>query len=212
MAPGGASPGGSGAAGPDPARTGTANPPAGAAPALPVVSVIGRKNSGKTTLVVALAAELRRRGVRVASVKHSHHDFEIDQPGKDSWRHFHEGGVEAVLVASPHRLAFVMRSEEADRDAARLIERFLADSGCDVVLVEAFKHAAFPRIEVFRTAAHPTPIYDPAMADPAAPYLALVTDAPGLVGAAPFPVLTLSADGTHVAALADMVQQRIAGG
>jgi molybdopterin-guanine dinucleotide biosynthesis protein MobB len=175
-----------------------------------VVSVIGRKNSGKTTLVVALAAELRSRGVRVASIKHCHHDFEIDQPGKDSWRHFHEGGVEAVLVASPHRLALVMRSEESERDPARLIERFLADSGCDVVLVEAFQHAAIPRIEVFRTAAHPVPIYDPAMADPAAPCLAMVTDAPGLVGPVPFPVLTLSAGGAHVQSLADIVQQRIA--
>jgi molybdopterin-guanine dinucleotide biosynthesis protein MobB len=180
-------------------------------PPLPAVSVIGRKNSGKTTVVVALAAELRRRGVRVASIKHSHHDFEIDQPGKDSWRHFHEGGVEAVLVASPRRLAFVMRAEEADRDPARLIERFLADSGCDVVLVEAFKHVAFPRIEVFRTAVHPTPIYDPATADAAEPYLAMVTDAPGLLGTPPFPVLPLSAAGTHIPALADIVQQHMVG-
>jgi molybdopterin-guanine dinucleotide biosynthesis protein MobB len=182
---------------------------AGGAPLPPVVSVIGRKNSGKTTLVVALAAELRRRGLRVASMKHSHHDFEIDHPGKDSWRHFHEGGVEAVLVASPQRVALVMRSEEADRDPARLIQRFLAGGGYDLVLVEAFKHANFPRIEVFRTAAHPDPIWDPADADDSAPYLAMVTDVPGAV-VAPFPVIPLAADGGHVRAVADLLVRGLA--
>jgi molybdopterin-guanine dinucleotide biosynthesis protein MobB len=178
---------------------------AGGAPLPPVVSVIGRKNSGKTTLVVSLAAELRRRGLRVASIKHSHHDFEIDHPGKDSWRHFHEGGVEAVLVASPQRVALVMRSEDADRDPARLIQRFLADGGYDLVLVEAFRHAAFPRIEIFRAAAHPDPIWDPAGDDPAAPYLAMVTDVPGAV-VAPFPVIRLAADDSHVRAVADLLE------
>jgi molybdopterin-guanine dinucleotide biosynthesis protein MobB len=81
----------------------------------PAVSVVGRKNSGKTTLLVALAAELQRRGLRVASIKHSHHDFEVDQPGKDSRRHFHEGGVEAVLVASSSTIALVVRGTDAER-------------------------------------------------------------------------------------------------
>lgn len=74
-------------------------------PLPPMVSIVGRRNSGKTTLLVGLAAELRRRGLRVASLKHSHHEFEMDVPGKDSWRHFHEGGVEAVVIASPAQRA-----------------------------------------------------------------------------------------------------------
>ena len=53
----------------------------------PMIGIVGRKNSGKTTLLVAVAAELKRRGLRVASVKHGHHAFEIDHPGRDSWRH-----------------------------------------------------------------------------------------------------------------------------
>ena len=75
----------------------------------PMIGIVGRKNSGKTTLLVAVAAELKRRGLRVASVKHGHHEFEIDHPGRDSWRHVHEGEVEAVLFLSSGKLAMVMR-------------------------------------------------------------------------------------------------------
>jgi molybdopterin-guanine dinucleotide biosynthesis protein len=77
----------------------------------PVVSVVGRKNSGKTTLVVALLAELTRRGRRVASIKHGHHAFETDQPGRDSWRHFQEGGAEATLMVGAGKIALSMRME-----------------------------------------------------------------------------------------------------
>jgi molybdopterin-guanine dinucleotide biosynthesis protein MobB len=176
----------------------------------PVVSVVGRKNSGKTTLVVALAAELKRRGLRVASVKHSHHDFDIDHPGKDSWRHFHEGHVDAVLLASPGRIALVKRADEADRDPERLIARFLADETYDLVLVEAFTRAAFPRIEVFRTTVHDSPLYQPDSdnATSNARYLAITTDAPHAVSA-PFPVVALRADDAHVAVLADLIQAEL---
>jgi molybdopterin-guanine dinucleotide biosynthesis protein MobB len=169
----------------------------------PIIAVVGRKNSGKTTLLVALAAELRRRGLRVASLKHSHHDdFEMDQPGKDSWRHFHEGGVEAVIVASPRKVAMVMRAPDADRDPEALVRRFLAGQDYDLVLVESFRHAAFPRIEVFRSEAHAEPLYDPAADGP--PCIALVTDVPGRF-AVPFPVLAIEAGGGHVERLAALV-------
>jgi molybdopterin-guanine dinucleotide biosynthesis protein MobB len=180
----------------------------------PVVSVVGRKNSGKTTLVVALAAELQRRGLRVASIKHSHHDFEVDQPGKDSWRHFHEGGVEAVLIASSSRIALVMRATDADQDPEQLIARYFAGDTYDVVLVEAFTCTPFPRIEVFRTAVHPSPLYDAgASAAPEmdhavsrpGPYLAMVTDAPHTL-TAPFPVVALRPDNAHVGVLAGLIQ------
>jgi molybdopterin-guanine dinucleotide biosynthesis protein MobB len=187
----------------------------------PVVSVVGRKNSGKTTLVVALAAELRRRGLRVGSVKHSHHDFEVDQPGKDSWRHFHEGGVDAVLIASASRIALVARATDADQDPEQLIARYFASDAFDVVLVEAFTCTPFLRIEVFRTAAHASPLYDagasaaPQMdhgASRPGPYLAIVTDAPHAL-TAPFPVVALHPDGAHVNVLAGLIQvelQRLA--
>jgi molybdopterin-guanine dinucleotide biosynthesis protein MobB len=185
---------------------------AGTMPA--VVSVVGRKNSGKTTLLVALAAELQRRGLRVASVKHSHHDFEVDQPGKDSWRHFHEGVVEAVVVASSSRIALIARATDADKDPERLIARYLADGAYDVVLVEAFTCTSFPRIEVFRTAVHASPLYDAGTSaalemDRAAsrpgPYIAIVTDAPHAL-TAPFPVVALHPDNAHVSVLAALIQ------
>jgi molybdopterin-guanine dinucleotide biosynthesis protein MobB len=169
----------------------------------PVVSVIGKKNSGKTTLLVALAAELKRRGVRVASVKHSHHDFDFDHAGKDSWRHYHEGGVEAVLIASPHKVAVVLREDGADSDPLRLIREHLTGRGYDLVLVEAFKHIPFPRIEIFRAAAHADPIYHPAIGG-GAPYLAIVTDQPERFDVT-FPVITMGDDDSHVRAAADVV-------
>jgi molybdopterin-guanine dinucleotide biosynthesis protein MobB len=175
----------------------------------PIISIIGRRNSGKTTLLVALAAELRRRGLRVASIKHSHHDFEMDHPGKDSWRHVHEGGVEAVVLASPHSVGVVMRTEGADRDPVLLARRFLSGQGYDVVLVEAFKQAPLPRIEIFRTPAHPTPLYEPGADDPRAPYLAIVTDAPASVQAA-CPVLPLDPHGRHAETLAVIVLRHLA--
>jgi molybdopterin-guanine dinucleotide biosynthesis protein B len=125
----------------------------------PIVSIIGRRNSGKTTLLAALAAELGRRRVRVASIKHSHHEFDIDVPGKDSWRHFHEGGVDAVVVASPTRLALVARAEHADRDPIALVRRFFDRADFDIVLVEAFTAAPLPKIEIFRRTVHPLPIW-----------------------------------------------------
>jgi molybdopterin-guanine dinucleotide biosynthesis protein MobB len=177
--------------------------------ALPfVVSVVGRKNSGKTTLLVQLAVELRRRGVRVASIKHSHHEFDIDIPGKDSWRHFHEGGVDAVVVASPTRLALVARAQDADRDAIDLVRRFLQGQDYDIVLAEAFGQAPLPKIEIFRRAVHDTPLRGEELgpdAGAAGRHLAMVTDAPAAVGDVPFPVIPLDEDGAHVAATADLL-------
>src|SRR5215212_6297503 len=79
----------------------------------PAVCIVGRKNSGKTTLTVALAAELGRRGRRVATIKHGHHAFETDEPGRDSWRHFNEGRAEATIMAGTGKIALVMRIDGA---------------------------------------------------------------------------------------------------
>jgi molybdopterin-guanine dinucleotide biosynthesis protein B len=178
----------------------------------PVVSVVGRKNSGKTTLVVALAAELKRRGRRVATLKHGHHDFEMDEPGRDTWRHFHEGGAEAVIMASDTRVAVVMRFDEgAEPDPRDLVARFYAGRGYDLVLVEGYKRGPFPKIEVFRRALHDRPLFEAADPATAADLVALVTD--DGAAAAPAPVIVLDADpaGAHVGRLADLVERRFLG-
>ena len=173
----------------------------------PVVSVAGKKNSGKTTFLVALAGELKRRGLRVASVKHGHHRFEIDQPGRDSWRHFHEGGVEAVLIVSSEKTALVMREPE-EPDPEAMIARYFGGRGYDLVLVEGYKHGPFPKIEVFRRTAHERPVYDAADPDAAGRFLAVVTDDPGF--RAGCPVIPLDDEGAHVRAAADRVEAFLA--
>ncbi len=176
----------------------------------PVVSVVGRKNSGKTTLVVAVAAELKRRGLRVATVKHGHHDFRFDTPGTDSYRHFHEGEAEAVAMVGGDRVALVMRFP-GEPDPQEVVRRFYAGRGYDVVLVEGYKHGPFAKVEVFRRALHDRPILDPTDADAAARFLAVVTDDAALD--VPCPVILLDADGgTHVAAVADLLARFARGG
>ena len=171
-----------------------------------VVGIVGRKNSGKTTLLVRVAAELGRRGLRVASVKHGHHEFEIDQPGRDSWRHVHEGGVEAVLLLSSRKLAMVMHTPEGEPEVHEMIERHLGGRGYDVVLVEGFKHGDLPKIEIHRRGVHPRPIHDPADAPAAALFLALVTDETSALASCPvIPLSADAADAGHVRQVADLI-------
>jgi molybdopterin-guanine dinucleotide biosynthesis protein MobB len=179
----------------------------------PVVSIVGKKNSGKTTLAVAVAAELKRRGHRVASVKHGHHEFEIDHPGRDSWRHFHEGEVEAVLLASAGKLALVMRTPPEEPDPEALVRRFYAGSGYDLVLVEGYKFGPFPKIEVFRPAVHDRPVFRPDDAGAAGLFLAIVTDDAEF--RADVPVIPLDADlrhGSHVLRVCDLIERQVIAG
>lgn len=175
----------------------------------PILSIIGRKNSGKTTLLVALCAELGRRGRRVATLKHGHHGFDIDHPGTDSWRHFNEGGAQAVAVVAADRVAMVMRTASEEEPAA-LVERLFSGRGYDLVLVEGYKHGPFPKIEIFRRAVHEAPIADPEDHAGCALHLAFVTDLPALEAVRP--VIPLDAEGgtAHVAAVADLVEAWLA--
>lgn len=152
----------------------------------PAVSVVGNKNSGKTTLTVALIAELAGRGHRVMSVKHGHH-FRLDTPGTDSWHHRHEGRAERVLLAGPDEFA-LMGDWPAGEGVPTpppldlLLSRHL--HGADVVVVEGFRSAPVPKIEVFRAAAQPEPVLPPRDARKAGA-LAVVTDQPGLPWSVP---------------------------
>lgn len=167
----------------------------------PAACIIGRKNSGKTTLAVAVLAELRRRGVRVASIKHGHHAFESDEPGRDSWRHFNEGHAEATIMAGTGRIALTMRID-GEPDPVRLVRDFYAGRSYDLVLIEGYKHGPFPRIEVFRRAVHDRPLYDGA---DAASWLAIVTDDAELRAEVPVIVMDAAAPDAHVRRVADLL-------
>lgn len=103
---------------------------------------------GKTTLLEQLIAALRARGQRVSTVKHAHHDVDIDIPGKDSWRHRQAGASEVLLVCDK-RLALVREFESAqDLDVHAMLAELRSD--VDWVLVEGFKHGNLPKVEIWR--------------------------------------------------------------
>ena len=114
---------------------------------IPILSVVGRSNAGKTTLIVKMIAELVRRGYRVATIKHNRHGFEIDHEGKDSWRH-KQAGARITVIASPHQIA-VVEDIEKDYDVAELVDRYIRN--VDLVLSEGFKKNPHPKIEVNRS-------------------------------------------------------------
>jgi molybdopterin-guanine dinucleotide biosynthesis protein B len=171
-------------------------------PRPPMVAVIGKKHSGKTTLTVRLCAELHRRGHRVMTIKHGSHTFNIDPATTDTYRHYHEGNVERVAMAAPDKFALIVRwSEELGPE--EIAARHMADAA--IVICEGFKRSRLPKIEVFREAAHRAPLYDPA--DSAAhDYLAIVADCD--VPGATVPVIRLD-DAAWLDTLADLVEQRI---
>ncbi|PLX87410.1 MAG: molybdopterin-guanine dinucleotide biosynthesis protein B [Desulfuromonas sp.] len=112
----------------------------------PAISFVARSGTGKTTLVTALISELKTRGYRVGAIKHDAHRFEIDHPGKDSYR-FTASGADSMLISSDSKLAFV-RQHRQPPDIGELIERYFKD--VDLILVEGFKRVGLPKIEVYR--------------------------------------------------------------
>jgi len=114
---------------------------------IPVVSIVGKSNSGKTTLIEKMIRELVRRGYRVATIKHNRHGFEIDHEGKDSWRH-KRAGARTTVMASPLCVA-VVEDVDQDLDIGELVDRYIRNA--DIVLSEGFKKNPFPKIEVNRS-------------------------------------------------------------
>lgn len=117
--------------------------------------IVGRKNSGKTHLVARLVRAAVARGLRVSTVKHAHHAFDIDQPGKDSHTH-REAGAQEVLVASSQRWALVHEHRGAGEPGLDELLRHLAP--CDLVLVEGFKGGGHPKLEVYRASCGQAPL------------------------------------------------------
>ena len=121
-----------------------------------VLGIAGWSGSGKTTLITKLIPLLAQRGIRVATLKHAHHAFDVDQPGKDSYEHRKAGACE-VIVSSARR--WVQMHEVGNGAEATLPELLRRLSPCDLVLVEGFKTERHPKLEVFRAAVGKTPLH-----------------------------------------------------
>jgi molybdopterin-guanine dinucleotide biosynthesis protein MobB len=160
-----------------------------------VYGVTGWKNSGKTTLVERLVAEITGRGLTVSTVKHAHHAFDVDQPGRDSYRH-RAAGASQVLVASAARWALMTELRGAPEPP---LEALLAElAPVDLVLVEGYKRDRHPKVETRRTATAQDPI---APGDPSIEAVASDTPLSGLA----VPVFDLD----DVAGIADFILGRV---
>lgn len=155
---------------------------------LPVIGFAAWSGTGKTTLLKKLIPWFTERGLRVGLIKASHHDFEIDIPGKDSYE-LRKAGASQVLIASPHRTALITEAPGASTpDLFQLLAR-LDPARLDLVLVEGFRDAAFPKIELHRPALGKPLLF------PADPHIvAIATDGP-IATPAPISVLNLNDPG-----------------
>jgi len=114
----------------------------------PVISIVAKSGTGKTTLLEKLIAEMKRRGYKVGAIKHDAHSFNIDRERKDSWR-LTQAGADTMLITSPDKLAMV-KQYQADQEPtlAETVTAYCDD--VDLVLTEGFKHSTMPKIEVHR--------------------------------------------------------------
>ncbi len=135
-----------------------------------IIGIAGYSGSGKTTLIEKLIPLFAAEGLRVSLIKHAHHEFDVDTPGKDSYRHRHAGCVE-VLVSSSKRWALMHELRGAAEPG--LQEQLLHLAPCDLVIVEGYKSEPIPKVEVHRRAGH-TPLLYPD--DPQV--VAIATDEP----------------------------------
>jgi molybdopterin-guanine dinucleotide biosynthesis protein MobB len=126
---------------------------------VPVLGFVAPSGTGKTTLLSKLIPSLKGRGLRVAVVKHTHHDFDIDKPGKDSYI-LRQAGANQTLIASKRRWALMVENDtnEDDVDLDEIIQQ-LDQGQLDLILVEGFKHSNFPKIEIFRSEKEHQPLF-----------------------------------------------------
>ncbi|SDE17272.1 molybdopterin-guanine dinucleotide biosynthesis protein B [Sporomusa acidovorans] len=120
---------------------------------IPVISVVGRSNSGKTTYLEKLIAVMKQRGYKVAVIKHHHQDFEMDQTGKDTWRHA-QAGADVVCLTSPHKMALIKKSEQ--EVPLNQVIQLIRD--VDIIFTEGYKQEKKAKIEIYRQAAGHDPL------------------------------------------------------
>ncbi len=127
---------------------------------IPLLGFVAYSGTGKTTLLEKLIPELTAKDVRIGLIKHAHHDFDIDIPGKDSYR-LRKAGAQQVLVASNARQALIIENQDLEKepDLTQSINSLQTEQ-LDLILVEGFKHAAYPKIEINRSS-HPQPFMYP---------------------------------------------------
>ncbi|HEY2804282.1 MAG TPA: molybdopterin-guanine dinucleotide biosynthesis protein B [Gemmatimonadales bacterium] len=165
-----------------------------------LISIVGKKNAGKTTLAVALIKEIGRRGHRVMSIKHGTQSFQLDEEGKDVWRHMHEGGAERVVMESPNLRGVITRTKE-EMGPRDLAAAYLGEA--EFVVVEGYEGGDLPKLEVFRKAVHADPMYTPGRPGSEL-FLAILTDSRDF--RANIPVLRFS-DTAWMYRLVDIVLQ-----
>jgi molybdopterin-guanine dinucleotide biosynthesis protein MobB len=113
---------------------------------IPVLSIIGKSGSGKTTLIEKLIPELKAQGLRVATIKHhAHPGFDIDKPGKDTWRHA-QAGSDIVIIAAPDKIATIEKLEQ-ERSLDEILSQI---QGVDIIITEGYKRAGKPSLEIVR--------------------------------------------------------------
>ena len=158
----------------------------------PIVSIVGKSDAGKTTLLERLVSELTARGYCIGTIKHDVHGFDIDHEGKDIWRHKH-AGAHTVTISSPKKVA-VIKDVETEETIDGLASKYFQDA--DIILTEGYKNEHKPKIEVFRSQAHDEPLCrdDDSL-------VALVSDIPLDLGV---PRLELD----DIKGLADLVEER----
>ncbi len=117
---------------------------------IPIISIVGKSDSGKTTFIEKLVPDLVRRGYRIATVKHDVHGFEVDREGKDSWRH-KKAGAHTTIISSPAKVALI-RDVEKDLRLDEIRDKLVQD--VDLILSEGYKKDVQPKIEIFRTEKH----------------------------------------------------------
>jgi molybdopterin-guanine dinucleotide biosynthesis protein MobB len=160
---------------------------------IPAISIVGHSKSGKTTLIELLIREFKKRGRRVAAVKHAHEDFDLDHPGKDSWR-FGEAGSESVTLLGARRSA-VMRSHPPGYAFDELLSSARGDA--DIMLIEGMSSGPYPKIEMHRGELGRELRCEPAE------LLAVVTDEPLEIGCKQFSL-------QEIGAIANLVEEHLA--
>jgi len=156
------------------------------------VALVGKPDSGKTTLMEKLIPELNSRGYRIGTIKHHVHEFEMDRKGKDTWRH-KQAGARTVALSSPTGFG-VIRDVDHDLAIEELLDRYYYD--VDLVLAEGYKSTSLPKIEIFRSAAHKNPLPDRDRT-----WVAMASDTPLDIG---LPCLGLD----DIPAIADLLIER----